>query len=541
MPPFRSALFALACLGVAAGASHAQEWPAKPVRIVVPFAPGGSSDQLARLLAPEFSTTFGQQFYVENRAGSSGSIGSAQVAKSAPDGYTLVNAGSGPHLTGPAINPNVGYDPLKDFTHIAMLAADSYVLVANPALGVKSIADLVQLGRGRNLTSSSPGAGSLGHLILERFKRSAKLNIQHVPAPNSGMQDLLGNHIDLTFTTLLTAGLQIRGGLLVPLAVTSTARHPAYPDIPTFAEQKLSGCARRHLVLARRTERPSAVRGDAAQPGNPPDHEDGEDAGAVQQAVIADAGPRSRRRDQVRRRRIRLLGTGRERDRAARAMNERSAMIVTRRTMLAGFGATAFCSSALTPIGTAHGANLSQPDHPHHRAVPGRRADRHCLARDRAEDERGLGPAGRGREPAGRRYRDRRDAGRESGARRLHAARRHGHDHGDEPGDQDQPALRPVQGFHLGHARGQEHLAADGTRGGRTKDHPRADRARQGVGQDELRRRHHHHAARRLHVQPRRRHRGAAHPLQGQRRGGAGPARPAPSTTSSTAPPRACR
>jgi tripartite-type tricarboxylate transporter receptor subunit TctC len=240
MPLFKSALFALACLGVAAGAAHAQEWPAKPVRIVVPFAPGGSSDQLARLLAPEFSTTFGQQFYVENRAGSSGSIGAAQVAKSAPDGYTLVNAGSGPHLTGPAINPNVGYDPLKDFTHIAMLAADSYVLVANPALGVKSIADLVQLGRGRNLTSSSPGAGSLGHLILERFKRSAKLNIQHVPAPNSGMQDLLGNHIDLTFTTLLTAGLQIRGGLLVPLAVTATARHPAYPDIRTFAEQGFS-------------------------------------------------------------------------------------------------------------------------------------------------------------------------------------------------------------------------------------------------------------------------------------------------------------
>ena len=118
-----------------------------------------------------------------------------------------------------------------------MLAADSYVLVANPALGVKSVADLVQFGRGRNLTSASPGAGSLGHLILERFKRSAKLNIQHVPSPNSGMQDVLGNHINLTFTTLLTAGLQIRGGLLTPLAVTSPTRHPAYPDIPTFAEQ----------------------------------------------------------------------------------------------------------------------------------------------------------------------------------------------------------------------------------------------------------------------------------------------------------------
>jgi tripartite-type tricarboxylate transporter receptor subunit TctC len=238
MPLLRTTLIALACFTAPLGAAFGQEWPAaKPVKIVVPFAPGGSSDQLARLMAPDLSATFGQQFYIENRGGSSGAIGAAQVAKSAPDGYTLVNAGSGPHLTGPAINPNIGYDPLNDFTHIAMLAADSYVLVASPALGAKSIDDLVRIGRGRILTSASPGAGSLGHLILERFKRSARLNIQHVPSPNSGMQDLLGNHINLSFTTLLTAGLQVRGGLLVPLAVTSAQRHPAYPDIPTFAEQ----------------------------------------------------------------------------------------------------------------------------------------------------------------------------------------------------------------------------------------------------------------------------------------------------------------
>jgi tripartite-type tricarboxylate transporter receptor subunit TctC len=231
----------LCCLALALAGAYraaAQEWPTvKPVKIVVPFAAGGSSDQLARLLAPELAATFGQQFYIENRGGSSGAIGAAQVAKSPPDGYTLVNAGSGPHLTSPAINPNVGYDPLKDFTHIAMVAADSFVLVANPALGVTSIADLIRVGQGRTLTSSSPGAGSLGHLILERFKRSAKLDIQHVPSPNSGMQDVLGNHINLTFTTLLTAGLQIRGGLLVPLAVTAPTRHPAYPSIASFAEQ----------------------------------------------------------------------------------------------------------------------------------------------------------------------------------------------------------------------------------------------------------------------------------------------------------------
>jgi tripartite-type tricarboxylate transporter receptor subunit TctC len=228
---------------VAAGAlapagAAAQEWPARqPVRIVVPFAPGGSSDQLARLLAPELAATFRQQFYIENRPGSSGAVGAGQVARAAPDGYTLINAGSGPHLTGPAINPNIGYDPLKDFTHIAMLAADTYVLVANPALGVKSLADLVKIARGRQVTSASPGAGSLGHLILERFKRSARLDIQHVPGPQSGMNDVLGNHVSMTLTTLLTAGAQVRAGKLVPLGVTSLARNPAYPEVATFAEQ----------------------------------------------------------------------------------------------------------------------------------------------------------------------------------------------------------------------------------------------------------------------------------------------------------------
>ena len=229
-------LAVLLCAAIAAPA-HAQDWPARPVKIVVPFAAGGSSDQLARLLAGELSATFKQQFFVENRAGSAGAVGSAQVARAEPDGYTFVNAGSGPHLTGPAINPNIGYDPLNDFTHIAMEAADSFVFVAGSALGVKSIAELVALARTKPLTSASPGPGSLGQLILERFKRRAGVDIQHVPAPNSGMNEVLGNHISLTMTTLLTAGEMIRSGKVVPLAVTSAQRHPAYPTIPTFAEQ----------------------------------------------------------------------------------------------------------------------------------------------------------------------------------------------------------------------------------------------------------------------------------------------------------------
>jgi tripartite-type tricarboxylate transporter receptor subunit TctC len=241
MPSIKSMGIAGACLCVIASISsaqlRAQEWPARPVKIVVAFASGGSADQLGRLFAAELSTALGQHFYVENKPGNSGSIGSAQIARAEPDGYSLLVAGSGPHLTGPAINPNIGYDPLRDFTHIAMMAGDSYVLAANPAMGATSIAAMVKLARGKPLTSSSPGAGSLGHLILEQFKRRAGVDIQHVPAPNSGMLDVLGNHISMSLTTLLTAGEHIRSGGMVGLAVTSSERNPVYRSIPTFGEQ----------------------------------------------------------------------------------------------------------------------------------------------------------------------------------------------------------------------------------------------------------------------------------------------------------------
>jgi tripartite-type tricarboxylate transporter receptor subunit TctC len=217
-------------------AVHADEWPARPVKIVVAFAPGGSADQLGRLLAGELSAAFKQQFYIENRPGNSGAIGSAQVVRAEPDGYTLLIGGSGPHLTGPAINPNIGYDPLKDFSHIAMIGADSFVLVGNPALGVTSLADLIDLARRQPLTSSSPGPGSLGHLLLEQLKRNAGVDIQHVPSPNSGVTDVLGNHISLTLTALLTVGEFLRTKQLVAFAVSSTERNPVFKEIPTFVE-----------------------------------------------------------------------------------------------------------------------------------------------------------------------------------------------------------------------------------------------------------------------------------------------------------------
>ena len=236
MKAFAAIVVAITAL---AGPAQAQQWPSKPVKIVVAFGPGGSADQFGRLLAAELSETFKQHFYVENRPGNSGSIGSAAVARAEADGYTLLIGGSGPHITGPAINPNIGYDPLKDFTHIAMIGADSYVLVANPALGVKNIGELVKLAQSRKeaITSSSTGPGSLGQLILEQFKREAGIDILHVPAPNSGVIDVLGNHISMTITTLLTVGEQIKAEKVVALGVTSLKRNPVFSEIPTFAEQ----------------------------------------------------------------------------------------------------------------------------------------------------------------------------------------------------------------------------------------------------------------------------------------------------------------
>jgi tripartite-type tricarboxylate transporter receptor subunit TctC len=218
--------------------SRAQDWPAKPVKIVVAFAPGGVADLFARLLAAEMSATFKQQFYVENIPGSAGAIGTGQAARAAPDGYTLLLGGAGPLLTSPAINPNVGYDPLKDFSHIAMIAGDGYVLIANAGGKLKTFADLKPAGAREALSIGSPGAGSLGHLIIEQIKRKAGVQLSHVPFRSAGesMTAVLGNHVTLAIQTFSSAGEQVRSGKVVGLAVTSSGRVPAFKDSPTFTE-----------------------------------------------------------------------------------------------------------------------------------------------------------------------------------------------------------------------------------------------------------------------------------------------------------------
>jgi len=220
-------------------AAYAQDWPNKPVKIVVAFAPGGAADLFARLIAAEMSKTFKQQFYVENIAGSAGAVGTAQAGRAQPDGYTLLIGGAGPM---PAVNPNVGYDALRDFTHIAMIAGDGYVLIAKQGSELKTFADAKRAGSQTALTTGSPGGGSLGHLIIEQIKLKTGVQLQHVPFRSAGetMTAVLGGHVNLAIQTFSSAGEQVRGNLVTGLAVTSAERVPAFKDSPTFTELGLA-------------------------------------------------------------------------------------------------------------------------------------------------------------------------------------------------------------------------------------------------------------------------------------------------------------
>ncbi len=220
----------------------AQDWPNRPVKVVVPFAAAGTTDRLGRLAAEELSKSFKQQFYVENRPGGGGVIGAIQVARADPDGYTLMIGGYGPHIFAPATTANLGYDALSDFTHIAMIGGESFIIVAHPALGVKSFAELTELARKRTgpLNMASPGQSTLGALVVEQLMRKPGLlaNLNHVPYRGGGpvMTDLLGNHVSLGCITLSSAIEHIRAGTLVPLALISTERAKALQDLPTIVE-----------------------------------------------------------------------------------------------------------------------------------------------------------------------------------------------------------------------------------------------------------------------------------------------------------------
>jgi len=223
-----------------AGAAAA-EWPAKPVRIVVAYAAGGATDILARIFAEQLSLAFGQQFFVENRTGGGGLVGTEAVAKSAPDGYTLMASGLPSHVLAPAMNPrNATFDPMRDFTHIAYLGGPPNVIAVHRSSPVKSFQDLIDLMRRTpgGVEYVSPSLGSVGNVVAEYVAAKEKLKLVHVAYRGGGaaVLDLVGGQVKLGSMTLSTMLPHIRAGVLRPLAISSAARAPELPDVPTLVE-----------------------------------------------------------------------------------------------------------------------------------------------------------------------------------------------------------------------------------------------------------------------------------------------------------------
>ena len=231
---------ALTALAAAPQAVLAQsDWPSKPIRIVVPYAPGGSSDTLGRLIARHLQEAFKQNVVVENKAGAGGVIGSKEVSKAAPDGYTLVVSGIGSHVIAPVDNPNA-FDPMKEFTHVAMLGGPPLGMVVNAAQTITDVKGFIAAAQANaaGLSWGSPGQGTHGHLTGELFRQVNKLNMVHISYKGAGpaVTDLVSNQIPAAFMTLSSSNAHVDSGKLRLLAVSSAKRVARYPDTPTLAE-----------------------------------------------------------------------------------------------------------------------------------------------------------------------------------------------------------------------------------------------------------------------------------------------------------------
>jgi tripartite-type tricarboxylate transporter receptor subunit TctC len=230
---------ALACNALPALA-QASSYPTKPIRLIVPFPPGGSTDILGRALGQKLSEAWGQQVVVDNRPGAGGSIGADLVAKAPPDGYTLLMGHIGTLAVNPALYPKLAYDPLKDFAPVSLVAIVPNVLVVNPAVPAKNVAELVAYARANpgKLTYSSGGNGSAAHLAMEYFKLQTKTDIVHVPYKGTApsITDLLGGQVTMTMTGAPAVMSHVQGGKLRALGVSSPTRLDALPQIPPIAD-----------------------------------------------------------------------------------------------------------------------------------------------------------------------------------------------------------------------------------------------------------------------------------------------------------------
>jgi tripartite-type tricarboxylate transporter receptor subunit TctC len=223
----------------------AQPYPAKPVRFVLPYPPGGGSDTIGRPLAQKMGEGLGQQVVVENRGGASGNIGMEHVARSAPDGYTIVMALTAQLAVNPGLFRKLPYDPVRDFAPITLLGAGGYILVVHPSLPVKSVKELIALARARpgQIAYSSSGNGSGGHLAAELLNSMAGIRMLHVPYKGGGpaLMDMIAGHVQLLFSTQLASWPHVQSGRIRALAVSTAKRPASVPDLPTVAEAGVPG------------------------------------------------------------------------------------------------------------------------------------------------------------------------------------------------------------------------------------------------------------------------------------------------------------
>lgn len=240
----RISAFVLALLAAALPAA-AQDYPTRPITLVVPYAAGGGNDLIARVAAEHMSKALGQQIVIENRGGAGGSIATRQVARAAPDGYTLALGGTGTLAIDPTLYPNAGYDPRKDFAPVGLIATSPLVLLAHPSVPARSVEELIALAKKEpgKINYASAGAGSGIHLAAELFAAMTATKLTHIPYKGSApaLTDLLGGHVSIYFSSLPPAIGYVREGKLRALAVTGPTRSTLFPELPTVAESGLPG------------------------------------------------------------------------------------------------------------------------------------------------------------------------------------------------------------------------------------------------------------------------------------------------------------
>lgn len=258
-------LFAL--FAGAAGIAFAQEYPAKPVRLIVPFPPGGGNDTIARLLGQKLSPVLGQQVLVDNRPGAAGAIGAELAAKAAPDGYTLFLAGVATHGINPNLQKKLAYDPVRDFHGVSLIASAPLLVVVHPSLPAKTVKQLVALARAKPgaINFASNGTGGSSHLAVEMFKMMTGTDMVHIPYKglSLALTDLLSGQVQVMFSSAVAMLPQVKAGKLRAIAMTGAKRASAIPDIPTVAEAGVPGYETGSwygIVAPARTPRPIIER-----------------------------------------------------------------------------------------------------------------------------------------------------------------------------------------------------------------------------------------------------------------------------------------